>query len=97
MIWLNNKKLCFFDKEQTVKKNQGWVYDCVDSLEKKIKYMKEHMQDINPMILIIYSINLPVRDITCPLTVASAKLVDSNTIFPNLYFVTENVLLFLVG
>jgi hypothetical protein len=80
LIWLNNKNLCFFDKEQTVKKNQGWVYDCVDSLEKKIKYMKEHMQNINPMILIIYSINPPVRDITCPLTVASAFLLIHGTI-----------------
>jgi hypothetical protein len=34
--------------------------------------MKEHMQDINPTVLIIYSINPPVRDITCPLTVGSA-------------------------
>jgi hypothetical protein len=25
----------FFDKEQTVKRDQGWVCGCVDSLEKK--------------------------------------------------------------
>jgi hypothetical protein len=51
------------------------VCGCVDSLEKKIKCMKEHMQDFNLTVLMIYSINPPVRDILCSLTVASAYIV----------------------
>jgi hypothetical protein len=35
LVWLNSKNLCFFDKEQTVKRDQSWVCGCVGSLEKK--------------------------------------------------------------
>jgi hypothetical protein len=69
------------------------VCGCVDSLEKKIKCIKEHMQNINPTVLMIYDINPPVRDITCSLTVASAMIMD---VWPSKQGIPNNLKVFLI-